>query len=70
MDVQYFKPHQQRVLEEKVELDMKLQKLENFLEGEVYPTLPEAERLRLRRQFCYMRDYSNVLRERIAAFTS
>jgi hypothetical protein len=60
--------HQERVVTEKAELDAKIEKLYAFVHGTVYPTLPDAERVRLMRQFCYMKDYSNVLGERIAAF--
>jgi hypothetical protein len=61
-------PHQERVAIEKRELDEKIAKLDAFRHGDVYPTLEEVERLRLTRQWCHMKDYSNVLGERIAAF--
>ena len=61
-------PHQERVVTEKRELDAKIDKLDLFLHGSFYPTLPEPERMRLMRQFCHMKDYSNVLGERIAHF--
>lgn len=61
-------PHQERVVVEKKELDEKVDKLDAFIHGTIYPTLAEAERMRLMRQLCHMRDYSNVLTERIAAF--
>lgn len=62
------KPHQERVVAEKLELDTKIEKLYAFLHGEMYPMLAEEERMRLMRQYCHMKDYSNVLGERIAAF--
>lgn len=61
-------PHQERVVTEKSELDAKIEKLDAFLHGSIYSTLAEVERMRLMRQFCHMKDYSNVLGERIAAF--
>ena len=61
-------PHQQRVVEEKYELDQKLCKLLPFFQTEVFSSLPEAERSRLRNQARFMDGYSAVLGERIAAF--
>jgi hypothetical protein len=62
-------PHQERVVVEKKELDEKITKLDAFLHGSLYTRLAEDERMRLGRQFCHMKDYSNVLGERIAAFS-
>ena len=62
-------PHQERVVTEKAELDTKISKLDTFIHGTIYPTLDEAERMRLMRQFCHMKDYSNVLGERIAQWS-
>ena len=59
---------QQRVVDEKTELDSKIAKLETFSEGEVFGGLPEAEQNRLSKQVEYMQMYSDVLGERIAAF--
>jgi hypothetical protein len=61
-------PHQERVVTEKTELDAKIEKLDVFIHGTIYAALAEPERMRLMRQFCHMKDYSNVLGERIAAF--
>ncbi len=63
------KPHQQRVAAEKQELDEKLEKLNAFGRGDVFPTLPAEEQERLIRQSKIMDQYSVVLGERIAAFT-
>lgn len=60
--------HQQRVVEEKAELDEKLAKLNAFGQGEIFPTLPAEEQERLMRQSKIMDQYSVVLSERIAAF--
>jgi hypothetical protein len=61
-------PHQQRAVTEKAELDEKIGKLDTFRHGDIYHTLSVAERDRLTRQYAHMKDYSNVLGERIAAF--
>lgn len=64
-------PHQQRVIEEKTELDAKLTKLGQFIDASpVLKTLDVAERNRLVRQRHYMGQYSKVLSERIEAFES
>lgn len=61
-------PHQQRVVDEKNELDGKITKLSDFSNGDIFKTLADDEKERLTRQFSIMRDYSAVLGERIAAF--
>lgn len=63
------KPHQERVVVEKNELDDKREKLGAFIEGTLYQGLPEAERNRLAHQAIAMATYSTILGERIAAFT-
>ena len=62
-------PHQERVVTEKKELDAKRDKLTSFIGGEVYRTLNEQEQSRLNRQLEAMSLYSDILCERIAAFT-
>lgn len=63
-------PHQERVVNEKRELDEKLTKLDSFVrENPLYWTLDGAEQGRLLDQQRYMRKYSEVLGERIEAFT-
>ena len=62
------KPHQERVVAEKNELDDKRQKLTAFIGGEVYRTLDAVEQSRLNRQLEAMTLYANILGERIAAF--
>jgi hypothetical protein len=59
---------QQRVVDEKTELDAKLAKLTPFTESKTFASLPEPERTRLLRQENIMKRYSEVLGERIAAF--
>lgn len=70
MNISELQPHQQRVAVEKLELDDKLQKLSSFIQDSpVFKTLPLDERGRLSRQHNAMTVYSNVLAERIAAFS-
>ena len=60
---------QTRVVDEKTELDEKIGKLNDFLAmNPVYQALPNAEQARLLRQITVMREYSDILGERIAAF--
>lgn len=63
-------PHQQRVLDEKAELDSKLEKLSAFISSDKFTSIVSdaAERERLVCQEETMRDYSGILGERIAAF--
>lgn len=61
-------PHQERVVIEKKELDEKVEKLDAFIHGSVYSTIDRDEQMRLMRQFCHMKDYANVLGDRIAHF--
>ena len=63
-------PHQQRVVDEKAELDEKLTKLVAFFGNPLWATLPSDERARLSRQSEVMREYSEILGERIAAFSA
>jgi hypothetical protein len=62
-------PHQQRVVDEKKELDGKVDKLKAFIEtSPTFKGLPADERGRLGRQFDVMAEYSSILSQRIAAF--
>lgn len=63
-------PHQQRVVDEKTDLDEKLVKLNGFFETEMFGGLDEAEKELLIRQAGHMEAYSAVLGERIAAFSN
>lgn len=60
--------HQERIVTEKNELDEKIDKLSVFIKGNFYRELPGDEQARLNDQFSAMNDYSNILRQRIAAF--
>lgn len=62
-------PHQQRVVDEKEELDAKRSKLGDFIASSpIFANLPSDERGRLVAQFRVMTEYSVILRDRIEAF--
>lgn len=61
-------PHQQRVVDEKRDLDEKLTRLQAFIGTETFNGLDGAERERLQRQAEAMKTYSGILRDRILAF--
>lgn len=64
-----YKPHQQRVVDEKSELDDKLTKLIAFIgESPIYKTLDPVEQELLKLQGDTMGCYSDILGKRIAAF--
>lgn len=62
--------YQQRVVEEKKELDSKLEKLLKFFDTATFDELPVEEKDRMYRQSRYMKQYSEVLGERIEAFSA
>lgn len=62
------KLHQQRVVDEKKELDEKREKLGNFKNTDLFASLPWQEQERLNTQGHIMTMYSAVLGERISAF--
>jgi hypothetical protein len=61
-------PYQQRVVQEKAELDEKLEKLCLFCYSRTFEELPLMERERLNQQRHIMTSYSAILGARIAAF--
>lgn len=62
-------PHQQRVVDEKAELDKKAHALSDFIgNSPIFPTLERAEQSRLREQNDVMWLYSEILGRRIEAF--
>lgn len=61
-------PSQQGVVDEKKELDEKIDKLSKFFETDIFVGLDDLERSRLRAQYNTMLVYSIILGERIAAF--
>jgi hypothetical protein len=61
-------PHQQRVVDEKRELDEKIEKLMQFLTTGLFDGLDSGEKSRLRIQLAAMQAYGTALGERIAHF--
>lgn len=61
-------PHQQRVVTERDELHDKVEKLAKFVDTDTYAMLADAEKDRLLRQLRLMREYRDVLDQRISAF--
>ena len=62
------KPHQQRVIDEKAELDKKREKLGAFKNTDTFLSLPWQEQERLNTQAHIMTMYSTVLGAHIASF--
>ncbi len=63
-----FQPHQQRVIDEKDELDARIDKLRAFFATPTYGQLDAQEKRRLLAQHYYMAGYSYLLGDRIKAF--
>lgn len=62
-------PHQQRVVDEKNELDTKAKALSNFIGlNPVFAYIDAEEQERLKEQCEIMWEYSEILGKRIAAF--
>jgi hypothetical protein len=61
-------PHQQRVVDEYVQLLEKQQALVKFLDTEIYAALPDPEKHRLYLQSGVMKMYLEILKERILNF--
>jgi hypothetical protein len=61
-------PHQQRVVDEKAELDERLEKLVAFTRTPIFAGLDSDERNRLDQQAATMAMYSDILGDRISAF--
>lgn len=69
MQQQQYQQYQQRVVNEKTELDAKAKALSDFINySDVFPTLDSAEKERLKDQCVIMWQYSEILGQRIAAF--
>lgn len=65
------RPHQQRVVDEKEELDKKATALSDFIgHSPIFETLDAAEQERLKEQNDVMWQYSEILGARIAAFAA
>jgi hypothetical protein len=67
MDLQ---PHQQRVVDEKRELDERRRALGQFLGTTTFAGLPTDEQGRLKAQAVAMHSYANILGARIEAFAN
>jgi len=66
-----FLPHQQRVIDEKRELDEKAAKLSVFIDSNpMFGKLDPAEKERMKEQSAIMWKYSDILSQRIAAFSA
>jgi len=61
-------PHQQRVIDEKKELDEKREKLIEFMHGDIYAALDAIDQGLLMVQLVAMNNYSEVLGRRIDLF--
>ena len=62
-------PHQQRVVEEKKELDSKIKSLQNFIEmNDTFKAFIEEEKNDMREQLKFMQFYSLTLHRRINRF--
>ena len=55
----------ERIIVEKNELQDKVTKLENFINGEKFKELKGLEQVYLKEQLKFMKDYLSVLRQRI-----
>lgn len=62
-------PFQQRVIDERLELNNRRNKLIAFIETLAFQQLPPADRRRLQQQEYVMGLYSEILGERISAFS-
>lgn len=62
------KDFQQRVVEEKKELDSKLSNLKTFMSSKDYESLPLKHKQLLIRQRVLMDEYSDILKNRIELF--
>jgi hypothetical protein len=61
-------PYQQRVIEERDDLDCKINNLSIFISGSEFDETSHAEQDRLYRQLESMESYLYILNERIEAF--
>ena len=62
------KAYQQRVMDEKQDLDEKIDKLDKFVQSDEYAQVPPQEAQRLLQQLAAMREYNRILEDRIANF--
>ena len=62
------KPYQQRVIDEKTELDIKLEKLNSFFHTKLFKESYQIDKFLLKAQSRVMTEYSDILQERIDNF--
>jgi len=62
------KEYQSRIIDEKTELEEKIDRLKGFFGGEVFMNLHEEEQDRLHCQYQIMKAYSAILASRIKMF--
>jgi hypothetical protein len=62
-------PYQQRVVEEKADLDVKREALNAFIGSGIFASVDIEEQVRLHHQAIHMAHYSHILGDRIAAFS-
>jgi len=60
--------YQQRVIDDKKEIDVKLEVLRVFTRGDTFSALPKEEQDRMSRQGWAMENYSDILGDRIKSF--
>ena len=63
-------PHQARVIQEHTELEQKIERLEAFIGTPTYHSEDQHGQYLLRRQLLCMREYLDILAERIALFAA
>jgi len=61
-------PYQDRVVEEKSDLDSNIEKLANFIESTMFDDVEPEEQERMANQLNVMRELSDILGERIDNF--
>lgn len=62
-------PHEQRVVAERDDLKERFEKLEAFLDGDIFRNMTVRDRTLLRRQYGHMEGYLKMLDLRIKYFT-
>ena len=67
-DIDQLPPYQQRVIQERNELDWRICNLVAFFASVRFALLPEEDRNLLKRQADVMAEYSHILSDRIASF--
>ncbi len=62
------KKHEQRVVDEKNELDVKIEKLSDFFNTPIFDSLEDEDKSLLENQHNAMESYSDLLKMRVARF--